>query len=66
MCEKQSKCRDEARILVEQMKDIYFLKERIAVIHERTETKRTVDLVLDVVRKICDYILEKTSNGILG
>ena len=48
------------------MKDIYFLKERIAVIHERTETRRTVDLVLDVVKKICDYILEKTSNGILG
>ena len=48
------------------MKDIHFLKERIDVIHERTETKCTVDLVLDVVRKICDYILEKTSNGILG
>ena len=63
---KQKDCRDEALNLVQELRDITSLQARVAELRTREETKRAVDRLLDLVKRVCDYMVEKTSDGILG
>ena len=63
---KQKDCRDEALDLVQELQDITSLQARVSELRTREETKRAVDRLLDLVKRVCDYMVEKTSDGVLG
>ena len=63
---KQKDCRDETLALVQELRDITSLQARVSELRTREETKRAVDRLLDLVKRVCDYMVEKTSDGVLG
>ena len=48
------------------MQEIFVLQDRVEAVKQRTETKRAAVHMLEVVARICTYIGENTSDGILG
>ena len=63
-CEKQEKCRDAARALVDELDD--FLQpgyeELEPELKERKETRETIIKIANLIKDICDYIIKNNKN----
>ena len=66
LCEEQEACRDEAVELVSEFEPILTLQERIEDLMERAETRRAVERISSVVEDASLYIIEHTSESIIG
>jgi hypothetical protein len=65
-CEKQKKCRDEAVKLIRELDIFFVMRQRVEQLDARTETKRAIERMLELVKQVCDYFCKHTSKGILG
>lgn len=62
----QKGCRDEASNLVEQLMSFLSIEAYIDTLKKRTETRRAVGVMLELISDASNYICEKTSTGVRG
>ena len=63
-CEKQEKCRDAARDLLQEVDDFlsFGYEELELELKERRETQKIVIKIAELITQICNYIVENNKN----
>ena len=65
-CEDQESCRDGALILVHEFIPILFVHDHEDALRQRTEMRRAVQVMLDLIEETSEYILNRTSSRVIG
>lgn len=62
----QGTCREEALSLVDELASFLSIERHIEILKKRGETRRAVNVMLDLISESSDFIREKTTVGFVG
>lgn len=62
----QATCREEALNLVDELASFLSIEHHIEVLKKRVETRRALNVMLDLISESTDFIREKTATGFIG
>ncbi|KAF7792180.1 hypothetical protein EIP86_003211 [Pleurotus ostreatoroseus] len=65
-CERQENCRDEALKLVEELDSFLLIESHLQALEEWEETRKAVEVMVSLIAETSMYILNQTSDGIIG
>ena len=65
-CEGQKACRDEALELVKQFEPFLMVESHIQELKQREATRQAVEMMSRVIQEAATYIMQNTSDGVIG